>query len=53
MFKKIKLLLVAFLISFATIIQAQVTTSSMSGRVTDEEGPVIGATIVAKHQPSI
>ena len=31
---------------------AQVTTSSMSGRVTDEIGPVVGATVVAVHQPT-
>lgn len=31
---------------------AQVTTSSMSGRVVDAEGAVIGATVIAKHEPS-
>ncbi len=52
MIRKIRFLLVALIISSATIIQAQVTTSNMSGRVTDAEGTVIGATVVATHEPS-
>ena len=52
MTKKIRFLLVALIISSATIMQAQVTTSSMSGRVTDAEGAVIGATVIATHESS-
>ncbi len=52
MIKRISFLLVALIISSATIIHAQVTTSSMSGRVADAEGAVIGATVMATHTPS-
>lgn len=52
MVKKLKFIVAATLLMLATVIQAQVTTSSMSGRVTDKEGAVIGATVVATHKPS-
>ena len=36
-----------------TLAYAQVTTSSMAGRVADEKGePVVGAAVVATHEPS-
>ena len=52
MVKKLRLMLVAFVMVLTTALQAQVTTSSMSGRVSDDEGPVIGATVIATHTPS-
>ncbi len=52
MFKTIRFLLLALVVSSASILQGQVTTSNMSGRITDAEGPVIGASVVATHTPS-
>ena len=46
--------LVAMLLTLSLGAMAQITTSSMAGKVTFEEGnePIIGATIQAVHEPS-
>ena len=40
------------LLMIATVVQAQVTTSSMSGKVSAGDEPIIGATVQAIHEPS-
>ena len=52
--KNIQSLLLAVISMFAGIAAfAQVTTSSLGGRVVDQGGePVIGAAVVAIHEPS-
>jgi hypothetical protein len=48
-----KRLALMLLVCFMTLsAMAQVTTSSISGRVTDDKGPLIGATIVLVHESS-
>lgn len=44
------LTLLSFLCTLSVV--AQVTTASMSGEVSSNNEPVIGATIVALHEPS-
>lgn len=51
--KGLKLLFLTFVLALASNLSAQVTTSSLSGKVVDEENePVIGATVLAVHEPS-
>ena len=52
--QSIKCLLIAFATMFVSAVAfAQVTTSALSGRIVDVNGEaVIGATVVATHEPS-
>lgn len=50
--QKIKNLLVAVLLFAGTVVYAQVTTSSMSGKVIDGKEALIGAIVKVTHQPS-
>ncbi|MBR1574756.1 MAG: TonB-dependent receptor [Bacteroidales bacterium] len=48
-----KLVILAVLSMIAgTVAYAQVTTSTLAGRITDAEGPVAGAPVIATHVPS-
>ena len=48
-----KKLLTFFLAMIASVaMMAQVTTSSISGKIIDEKGPLPGATVIATHIPS-
>ena len=53
MFKSMRSFWLATLLMVATMVSAQVTTSGMSGKLTDEKKEaIIGAIIQAVHQPS-
>ncbi len=52
MLKKMRSLLTVALLTIATIVSAQVTTSSISGKVTAQDEPAIGATVIAIHESS-
>ncbi|MDR2804038.1 MAG: carboxypeptidase regulatory-like domain-containing protein [Dysgonamonadaceae bacterium] len=50
--KKVKLFLLLMSFTVSVLTYAQVTTSSVSGRVTDGKETLIGATVKAVHEPS-
>ena len=53
MLKRVRIILTVMLLLAAVGVDAQVTTASMAGKVTDSSNePIIGATIQAIHQPS-
>ena len=52
MLKRMRSFLVAVMLMVIATVSAQVTTSSMSGKVTAQDEPIIGATVVAIHEPS-
>ena len=53
MFKRMRSFWLATLLMVATMVSAQVTTSGMSGKLTDEKKEaIIGAIVQAVHQPS-
>lgn len=53
MFKKMRsFYLVAIILLIAGTVNAQVTTASMSGKVSSQSEPIIGATVLAVHESS-
>ena len=52
MLKRMRSFLVLVMLFITVTMSAQVTTATMSGKVTAQDEPIIGATIVAVHEPS-
>ena len=52
MTKRFQFLLTSLVILFTSGMMAQVTTASINGRVTDAQGTIMGATVIATHTPS-
>lgn len=50
--RQLKRMMLAFLVVLTTTLSAQVTTSSMTGKVVSGGEAVIGASVVVKHEPS-
>lgn len=52
MLKRMRSFFVVAMLMLTTLVNAQVTTASMSGKVTEQNEAVIGATVLAIHEPS-
>lgn len=52
MLKSMRFVLLVTLLMFTSLINAQVTTASMSGKISAHNEPVIGATVLAIHEPT-
>ncbi|HNP32895.1 MAG TPA: carboxypeptidase-like regulatory domain-containing protein [Flavobacterium sp.] len=50
--KSLKSLLILIVILFSTITSAQITSSTLSGKVTDGDKPIVNATITIIHLPT-
>lgn len=50
--RTIKSLLMLFLVLFSAVVSAQITSSTLSGKVTDGDAPIANATITIIHLPT-